>query len=429
MGDQAPRFLHFSLSDLEGGAARAAYRIHRALLAVGCHSRMIVVRKRSDDPTIERVEPLPRWEARRRRVARRLSLRRPLPVAATTFNYDLVQDFDKRSLLRHVGEVDIVFLHRITRLLTVRQIRTLYERYRRPMLWAVHDQSNVTGGCHFSYDCEGYTQTCGRCPQLESADPHDLTHTIWRRKRRDLTPIPLTFIASSSEAEGWVRESSLFAKHAVERIPVPIDGEIFRPLDRGVARATLKVPLDRKIVFVGAADLDAPRKGARYAVAALERLQELRRQQDVFVLVAGAGGEGFLRKIRQPGLATARLPDDVDEAELALVFQAADVFLSPSIADAGPMMVAESLLCGTPVVAFDLAFASDLLTSPDAGYRSAVGDVDGLAAGLASVLEANGGDRVARACREAAAAFEAKRVAAAYVDLYGRLAREFSARS
>jgi glycosyltransferase involved in cell wall biosynthesis len=413
MAERAPSVLHLSLSDLQGGAARAAYRTHRALLAAGYPSRMLVRRKVSDDPTVETVDPLRPWESRRRRIARRLPFRRRLPEATTTFNYDDVQDFDEASLLRRVGEVDVVCLQRITRFLTVRQIRKLYERHDGPLAWVVHDQSPVTGGCHFSYDCDGYMRTCGRCPQLRSSDANDLTHTIWQRKRHDLAELPLTFIAQSNEAARWVRQSSLFSEHPVERIGMPIDGEIFRPLDRSVARTVLQVPLDRKVVMVGAADLGAARKGADHAVSALQGLRK-----DVFVLAVGSGGEEFLRKIPQPGRATGRLSDDV---ALALAFQAADVFLSPSIADAGPMMVAESLLCGTPVVAFDVGCASDLVTSPEIGFRPPPGDVAGLAAGLAAVLQADGGDSVTSACRDAGAPWEAKRVAAAHAELYRRL--------
>src|SRR5690554_5965240 len=38
--------------DIEGGAARAAYRLHRALLAEGVDSRMLVQSKTSDDYTV-----------------------------------------------------------------------------------------------------------------------------------------------------------------------------------------------------------------------------------------------------------------------------------------------------------------------------------------------------------------------------------------
>src|SRR5262249_39455767 len=52
----ALKVLHVCASDLDGGAARAAYRIHRALVehgpSLGIESRMRVLQKLSDDPTV-----------------------------------------------------------------------------------------------------------------------------------------------------------------------------------------------------------------------------------------------------------------------------------------------------------------------------------------------------------------------------------------
>jgi hypothetical protein len=39
-------------SDIQGGAARAAYRLHQALLAQGVDSQMLVQSKSSDDYTV-----------------------------------------------------------------------------------------------------------------------------------------------------------------------------------------------------------------------------------------------------------------------------------------------------------------------------------------------------------------------------------------
>ena len=45
--------VHISAHDLEGGAGRAAYRLHRAILAEGVHCRMLVQNKITDDNTVE----------------------------------------------------------------------------------------------------------------------------------------------------------------------------------------------------------------------------------------------------------------------------------------------------------------------------------------------------------------------------------------
>ena len=54
--------------------------------------------------------------------------------------------------------------------------------------------------------------------------------------------------------------------------------------------------------------------------------------------------------------------------ELAMAYQASNVFVSPSIQDSGPMMVAESLACGTPVIAFKMGLADDLIQNGKNGF-------------------------------------------------------------
>ncbi|MGN5027487.1 hypothetical protein ACTFBV_01225 [Aeromonas rivipollensis] len=52
------KILHLCYSDLEGGAARAAYRLHQALRSQGLDSHMLVINKSSDDPHVYTVTAL-----------------------------------------------------------------------------------------------------------------------------------------------------------------------------------------------------------------------------------------------------------------------------------------------------------------------------------------------------------------------------------
>jgi hypothetical protein len=46
------RIVHVATNDISGGAARAAYRIHRGLCNLGEESSMFVKHRWSDDPTV-----------------------------------------------------------------------------------------------------------------------------------------------------------------------------------------------------------------------------------------------------------------------------------------------------------------------------------------------------------------------------------------
>jgi glycosyltransferase involved in cell wall biosynthesis len=406
------RILHFSTGDVAGGAAQAAFRLHVALADAGHDSRMIVRQKGSGRADVLEVPPYVNpWRARARRLLRQ---REEVPPPA--FNLDVTPDIRRDLFYSYApGEVDVVVLHSITRLLTVREIRSLHEHYGAPLVWALADQAPLTGGCHYSYDCDGYTARCGRCPQLGSDREDDRSRTVLERRLELLSPLPIVFVAASSGVEEWVRRSAAFGSHRVERIPAITDDRVFRPFDRRAARDLLGVPQDASVVLLGAGNLVHPRKGViEYAVPALERLREL--GQDVFVLAVGARGDEL--ELPYPSRAVGALSDPV---AIALGYQAADVYLCPTIADAGPLMIPESLLCGTPVVAFDVGYAADLVRDGETGYVVRSRDPADLATALHELLRHPEPERVRAACRAAPAAHAPARVVEAHVRLYRSL--------
>jgi glycosyltransferase involved in cell wall biosynthesis len=400
------RILHFSTGDNAGGAAQAALRLHAALADAGHDSRMIVRQKGSGRADVLEVPPYVNpWRARARRLLRR---REPTPPPA--FNLDVTPDI-RRDLFYSAGDVDVVVLHSITRLLTVREIRSIHEHYRAPLVWALADQAPLTGGCHYSYDCDGYTARCGRCPQLASDREDDRSRTVLERRLELLSPLPIVFAAASSGVENWVRRSAAFGHHRVERIPAISDDRVFRPFDRRAARDLLEVPQDASVVLLGAGNLVHPRKGVvDYAVPALRLLDEPR----LFVLTVGARGDEL--ELACPSRALGPLSDPV---AIALAYQAADAYLCPTIADAGPLMIPESLLCGTPVVAFDVGYAVDLVRDGETGYVVRSREPRDLATALHELLGRAGEMR--DACRAAPAHHAPARVVDAHVRLYRSL--------
>ena len=56
MSDRPLKVLSICTSDSSGGAARAAYRIHKAVVELGVDSRMFVKHKCTDDPEVLAVD-------------------------------------------------------------------------------------------------------------------------------------------------------------------------------------------------------------------------------------------------------------------------------------------------------------------------------------------------------------------------------------
>lgn len=69
------RILHLCYSDLDGGAARAAFRLHQAQRSQGLDSHMLVINKCSDDPFVHTVSGLQQLRIKLASALSRLLLR------------------------------------------------------------------------------------------------------------------------------------------------------------------------------------------------------------------------------------------------------------------------------------------------------------------------------------------------------------------
>jgi glycosyltransferase involved in cell wall biosynthesis len=440
---------HYSTGDITGGAAKAAYRLHSALRERGLRSWMVVRNKRSDDEDVYQVPdpPSPLRHAIWKRVKERLGEK--TPRANYTFNFEQEPDIDQEMLFtisqskgKSGGRIDrlpeatparpmdIICLHWVSRLLNARLVRELYNRYQRPIVWILADQDPLTGGCHYSFGCEGYTKECGCCPQLNSEDLNDHSRQTWRRRRELLSGVPICFVAPTGWVLNRVRQSSLFREHRVDLIPYPIDTSVFRPFDRGAARDLLHLPQDKKILFFGATYLEDKRKGMAQLLESFKCLAELveaenkLRREDVFLLLAGLNSGHLMAQLPFAGRYAGHFNDDLT---LALAYQAADVFVCPSLEDAGPMMIPEAMLCGAPVAAFDGTGAPDLVETARTGYLAANGDPRDLARGMYALLTSDSPETIRQAAHAAATRAHAPTTAAArHAELYKALLAEFN---
>jgi glycosyltransferase involved in cell wall biosynthesis len=235
-----------------------------------------------------------------------------------------------------------------------------------------------------------------------------------------------------------VRTSALFGSHRIERIGLPIDTSIFHTGDRAHARRALGIAPDKRVVFFGSSYLNEPRKGSSYLVAALGRLRKTLeappasvsrcddrylKPDDILLLFSGKNGDEL--KLQLP-FASHELGYLTDERRLATAYRAADVFVCPSIEDAGPMMIPEAMLCGTPVIAFDMGGAPDLIESGQTGYLARLRDAADMAQGIEQVLLSPAREAMGQTAARRALALHEPHVVA---DRYSRLATELTGSS
>lgn len=342
-------------------------------------------RNRTGDPTVETVDLgnvrglrlKSRW-AEYQRILRNRWRNRQRPKGFEPFQDDRAPD--GYVLKEHLAGIDAVHLHWVTRFLSTEAIPWLAEQA--PLLWTLHDMLPLTGGCHYDHECGRWHENCGACPQLGSKVENDASAVNWQRKKAAfgrVAPERLRFVTPSRWLADQVRASPLLQRFTVSVIPYYIDLDRYRPRERPAIRATLGLPEDRRLLLFVAADLSSWRKGGEFLQQAMAKLADVASVD----LVAVGGGQ---MPIDHPRI--HRLGAIDDEAMLAKVFAAADLFVLPSLQDNLPNTMLKALASATPVVAFDSGGIRDFVRPGETGDLVPTGDGDALAEAARQLLAA-----------------------------------------
>jgi glycosyltransferase involved in cell wall biosynthesis len=247
----------------------------------------------------------------------------------------------------------------------------------------------LTGGCHYAWDCKGYKNNCGKCPGLYSTNPFDLSYENILYKRNYANKTDMEIITASEWQYKQAKSSSLFRFKPLHTVLLSVDSTIFKPVNKEEVKLKFNIPLKKKILFFGSVGLAERRKGMYYLIESLKVLKQNKEITDlpiinnIVLLIAG-------REIEQ---IVDYLPFDYhylgmvnNTYGIASAYQAADVYVCPSIEDSGPMMINQSIMCGTPVVSFEMGVAMDLVFTGKTGYRAKLRDVRDMAQGIIDIL-------------------------------------------
>lgn len=370
------KVLHLSSFDIAGGAARAAYRIHKGLQEVGVHSQMLVQYKRESSRAVEATED--KIVARVRSFFDSTLLKK-YPQRHDLFSPQWFPD----AIASKVAQINpnIINLNWVCN--GFLRIETL-AKLNRPLVWTLQDMWPFTGGCHYSQGCDRYKISCGNCPQLNSGQELDLSRSVWQRKAKAWKHLNLTVVAPSEWMAKCVSASSLFQDVRVEVIPFGLDTTVFQPVDQRVARELLNLPQNKQLILFGAIDATGDtRKGFHLLQVALQQLSQSGWQDRVELVVFGASQPDKPIDLGFPIHYLGRLQDDLS---LRIVYASADVMIAPSIEEAFGQTASESLACGTPVVVFTNTGLKDIVDHQQNGYVANYCDTQDLAKGIAWVL-------------------------------------------
>lgn len=370
-------------NDIQGGAARAAFRLYQGLRHIGQDVTLLCSNKASSESTVIQVPQ-----------------NSVLNDNTTELSLNVIQDYcidQHRSHLSNtffslpypgvdlsqlpaIQQADVINLHWIARFqspITIRRILDLGK----PVVWTLHDMWAFTGGCHYSAGCLRYQQDCCQCPQLETEYQH-IPEAVLADKLQIFQNISnLTIVAPSQWLSACARNSHLFRGLRVETIPYSLDTEVFQPID--TARAKLQLGIDPAVttMMFGAVTAAEERKGFSELIQALwhcldnPAFKQQVADKKIEILCAGYPSD-LINVLEIPVRSFGYVDSD---AMMSQLYSAADVFVLPSLEDNLPNTVLEAMSCGTPVVAFDVGGIPDMVGDRTTGRIVPLRDVVKLA--------------------------------------------------
>jgi glycosyltransferase involved in cell wall biosynthesis len=373
-----------------GGAAVAVANLHRALLAEGVDSRVLVAEQSGAvDP---RVLVLPKRAQGIERYTHAVAVRAGLGNSGilSTFALPRMQAFREADVLNfhnlHGGYFNFLALPRLTRL--------------KPSVLTLHDMWTFTGHCVYSYDCDRWRSGCGSCPYPESypAIRRDATGLEHWLKAGAFDRSRLRVVAISRWMETLARDS-LLGRLPIHYIPNGIDLQAFSPRNSGDSRAALGLPPARPVILFVAHHLHDRRKGFDLLVDALARLPEALRR-NALLAVLGEAGPGTFDAVPIEVRAFGYV---ADEELKARVYSASDVIACPTRADNLPLVLQEAMACGLPIVSFAVGGVVDLVRDGATGFAARPEVAEDFASRLQVLLEnAALRESMRKACREVA---------------------------
>lgn len=256
------------------------------------------------------------------------------------------------------GMADLAHIHQfhnsnynLTRLLEMAQIK--------PTIISFHDPWFMTGRCVHPGECNKWKNGCEKCKNLNTlfSFKEDNCAELWKIKSEVLSNADMDIIVSSEFMMGMIKEHPYTRNLKVHVLPFGLDVKKFEfKISKGQAKEKLGIDPESIVIFFRSAE----EKGIKYIVEALKKLKT---KEKVTLLTCSEVG---LVKELEDKYNLVEL-GYINENEIKKCYNAADIFLMPSLGESFGMMAIEAMASKLPVVVFDNTALPTVTNAPEVG--------------------------------------------------------------
>lgn len=366
-----------------GGAGQYTMGIHQNMIRDGYDSYVCIHGEQLILPsgaTIDIPYKNVSWCNRLKRYMLRRIIRRTGGVDMKYAPYNLFEHldfYDPKDLLKILPQTPThIMVHWVSGYANAKYVQRLKGLTGAKVFYWMIDEACLSGGCHYPWDCEGYKTGCNDCPMTKSSI---IKKTIRKNFLYKLHYVPkeAEVVLPTDMDRIRLEQSQIWKGHTWHKMLEIVNEETFRPTNEiQKLKKEFGFPFDKKLILFGSSFLNEERKGMKLLIDALQKID----RDDVVCVVIGCQDK---LDISLPNIRLGR----VDIPTLAKLYRIVDIFVCPSLEDSGPQMINQSIMSGTPVVAFEMGVALDIVKTGETGYLAKWNDAADLAKGINYLLD------------------------------------------
>lgn len=255
---------------------------------------------------------------------------------------------------------DLVHYHLIhNNMFSLTSIKMLFDL--KPSILTLHDPWFTTGHCIYPKKCDKSTTGCIKCKFLDRVFKMEVdnAYNMWQLKKRVFENLDVDLIVASKYMEKLVKNNPITKScKNIHYIPFGIDYNKFCPKESNV-REKYNIPKNNIVIFFRAQDTGV--KGIEFIREALNLLKTNKK-----ITILTCNDKGLIDCIKDK----FQLIDYGwvnDDEEMISLYNACDIFLMPSTAEAFGLMAIEAMSCEKPVIVFENTSLPEITFSPLCG--------------------------------------------------------------
>lgn len=367
------KVLHISTHQT-GGAALAAFRLHRSLIDNGVDSRMLTLDGDCDDNFVVRYKPV--FAFQKSKIFKSILYRLGIGIGRYWRMHDVARKGHECqytypvSLYRvenHplVKWADIIHLHFCDDFINY---PTFFKKVKKPIVWTLHDIGIGYGGFHYKND---YNALLPYYKELETEFRKIKSDSISKTRN-------LSIVSLSQEMYDFTKNIDYLCDKPNHIVFNSVDSSKFLMYDKKQCRSELGIPQDKTILLFVSEYVEVQSKG----LSLLKETILSMHQENLLLCIVGNHSAALPSKDIVTSCYFGKITDLV---LLSKIYSAADFLVVPSTQESFGQTPMESMSCGTPVVVFPSGAMKDYVR-PEQGVVCKDCTLESLKDGLAEAM-------------------------------------------